>query len=401
MFQRIVFFISSRYMYSKINDSFCKFLYWLYVIGITLSVMGFIVITSVMSGFEYKLKNNILNYTPHVILTTSKGHLNTNEYPIHSFTYLRDVIDIIPIINSNVILQSKYSLAVANMIGIDKTSKDPLLKYLCNAIDASILTSGDYQIILGSKLADKLKVKQGEQIRLIIPGITQITIIGKIPSQRLFTVVGFFDTNNEFDDNIVLVHQNDAARVLHYPINNITGWRLLLHDPFKVDVLSHQQLPIDMIWKDWRAEKGEFFQAVNMEKNMIRLLLNLIAVVAAFNIIGSVSLLVIEKRKEIAILQTLGLKKKQFFIIFMIHGLFIAVIGTIIGIILGLLVVYNINVIIPMFGFLDKHVELPIFINYANIILISLSSLLISLISTIFPAWKAITMQPIETLRYE
>ncbi len=170
----------------------------------------------------------------------------------------------------------------------------------------SELQPGKYNVILGEQLAGQLGVNRGDQIRLMVPSASQFTPMGRLPSQRLFTVIGTFAANSEVDGYEMLVNIQDASRLMRYPAGNITGWRLWLDEPLQVDTLSQQTLPQGTKWQDWRERKGELFRAVRMEKNMMGLLLSLIVAVAAFNIITSLGLMVMEKQGEVAILQTQG-----------------------------------------------------------------------------------------------
>ncbi len=163
-------------------------------------------------------------------------------------------------------------------------------------MDIKALAPGSYNIILGEKLAGQLGVKRGETLRLMVPSASQFTPMGRIPSQRVFNIIGTFAANSEVDGYQILVNQQDASRLMRYPLGNITGWRLFLSQPLSVDSLSQQSLPEGTVWKDWRDRKGELFQAVRMEKNMMGLLLSLIIAVAAFNIITSLGLLVMENK---------------------------------------------------------------------------------------------------------
>ncbi|MGP1953220.1 MAG: lipoprotein-releasing ABC transporter permease subunit LolC [Arsenophonus sp. ET-KM2-MAG3] len=400
MFKSIIFYISLRYIRGQTSSRFNRFVSSLSTIGIALGVMALITVTSVMNGFEYSLQQNILAYIPQVIITTPKGNFNPSQYPAKNITYLQGINRITKIVKNNIILQSRQNIGVAVMIGVDKKWTEPLLNHLQD-IDSSTLIAGSYHVILGIRLAEQLEVKQGDQLRLIVPDVNQLTPIGRIPSQRLFTVVGFFSTKGEADNSELLVNQQDAARLMRYPIGNITGWRLYLNEPLSVDKLSKQTLPTGMIWRDWREQKGEFFQSVKIEKNIMRLLLSLIIIGAGFNIITSLSLLVMEKEFEVAILQTLGLKPYQIMFIFILQGIRNGVIGTIIGVLSGLFITSQLNIIMPIFGLLVKGVELPISINPIDIILIILSSIIISLIATIYPSWRAAAIQPAEALRYE
>ncbi|HHQ2584676.1 lipoprotein-releasing ABC transporter permease subunit LolC [Providencia rettgeri] len=400
MHQSVSLFIGLRYLRGRAADKFGRFVSSLSAIGITLGVAALITVTSVMNGFERSLQDSILAYMPQAILTSASGNIDPAKYPITGLQHLNGVSHIAPIVQSDVVLQSRTNVGVGVMGGIEPEEPSLLLDKLVVG-QRSDLKEGSYNVFLGNKLAETLGVKRGDEVRLIIPGVSQLTPMGRIPSQRLFTVAGIFQTNGEADTSELVVAQQDAARMLRYPTEHITGWRLYLDEPLKVDVLSQQALPNGLVWKDWRERKGEFFQAVRMEKNMMGLLLSLIIAVAAFNIITSLSLLVMEKQGEVAILKTLGLKRWRILMIFMIQGAGAGVIGSLIGTILGTILSSQLNVIMPLIGLLPKGVSLPIVLDYSGILIIALSAMLISLLATLYPSWRAAAVQPAEALRYE
>ncbi|WP_272677909.1 lipoprotein-releasing ABC transporter permease subunit LolC [Providencia sp. PROV019] len=400
MHQSVSLFIGLRYLRGRAADKFGRFVSSLSAIGITLGVTALITVTSVMNGFERSLQDSILAYMPQAILTSASGNIDPAKYPITDLQHLNGVSHVAPIVQSDVVLQSRTNVGVGVMGGIEPEEPSLLLDKLVVG-QRSDLKEGSYNVFLGNKLAETLGVKRGDEVRLIIPGVSQLTPMGRIPSQRLFTVAGIFQTNGEADTSELVVAQQDAARMLRYPTGHITGWRLYLDEPLKVDVLSQQTLPDGLVWKDWRERKGEFFQAVRMEKNMMGLLLSLIIAVAAFNIITSLSLLVMEKQGEVAILKTLGLKRWRILMIFMIQGAGAGVIGSLIGTILGTILSSQLNVIMPLIGLLPKGVSLPIVLDYSGILIIALSAMLISLLATLYPSWRAAAVQPAEALRYE
>ncbi|WP_025475729.1 FtsX-like permease family protein, partial [Yersinia pestis] len=179
------------------------------------------------------------------------------------------------------------------------------------------------------------------------------------------------------------------------------GWRLFLSQPLSVDSLSQQSLPEGTVWKDWRDRKGELFQAVRMEKNMMGLLLSLIIAVAAFNIITSLGLLVMEKQGEVAILQTQGLSRRQIMLVFMVQGATAGVIGALLGAGLGVLLASQLNTLIPILGVLIDGATLPVEIDPLQVTVIALLAMVIALLSTLYPSWRAAAAQPAEALRYE
>ncbi|CUR53699.1 Lipoprotein-releasing system transmembrane protein LolC [Serratia symbiotica] len=396
----IVLFISLRYIHGYTSDIFGRLVSWLSIIGITLGVMALITLLSVMNGFEKKIEKNILNFIPQALITHKKGSINPKDFPKSITKQLKGIYHVSPLIISNVILQSTNNIALGTMIGVYPNEINELTPFLINTKQEK-LKANHYNVIIGSQLANQLKVNYGDILRLIIPNINQFTPIGYIPNQRLFTIIGTFYTNTEVDNYQLLINQQDALHLMHYPDQNITGWRLFFKKPLMIDDVNKQILPKNLEWKDWREHKGELFKAIHMEKNMMSLLLSLIIIVSTFNIITSLSLLVLEKKSEIAILQTQGITRIKIMMIFIIQGSSNGIIGSFLGSILGIFITYNINYILPIFNTLIDITSIPIEINLIQIIIITIISILISVISTLYPSWCASNIHPSEALRYE
>lgn len=393
MYQPVALFIGLRYMRGRAADRFGRFVSWLSTIGITLGVMALVTVLSVMNGFERELQNNILGLMPQAILSAEHGSLNPNQMPEKAVN-LQGVNRIAPLTTGDVVLQSARSVAVGVMLGIDPAQKDPLTPYLVN-VKQSELQPGKYNVILGEQLAGQLGVNRGDQIRLMVPSASQFTPMGRLPSQRLFTVIGTFAANSEVDGYEMLVNIQDASRLMRYPAGNITGWRLWLDEPLQVDTLSQQTLPQGTKWQDWRERKGELFQAVRMEKNMMGLLLSLIVAVAAFNIITSLGLMVMEKQGEVAILQTQGLTPRQIMMVFMVQGASAGIIGALLGAALGALLASQLNNLMPIIGAFLDGAALPVAIEPLQVIVIALVAMAIALLSTLYPSWRAAPLNPL------
>ncbi|EOW6643741.1 lipoprotein-releasing ABC transporter permease subunit LolC [Cronobacter muytjensii] len=399
MYQPVALFIGLRYMRGRAADRFGRFVSWLSTIGITLGVLALVAVLSVMNGFERELQNNILGLMPQAVVSASKGSVNPQQLPADRL-HLQGVNRVAPLTTGDVVLQSARSVAVGVMLGIDPQQRDPLTPYLVN-VKQQDLAAGKYNIILGEQLAGQLGVKRGDQLRLMVPSASQFTPMGRLPSQRLFTVIGTFAANSEVDGYQMLVNIQDASRLMRYPAGNITGWRLWLNEPLKVDVLSQQPLPAGTEWHDWRDRKGELFQAVRMEKNMMGLLLSLIVAVAAFNIITSLGLMVMEKQGEVAILQTQGLTRRQIMAVFMVQGASAGVIGALFGALLGALLASQLNNLMPVIGAFLDGAALPVVIEPLQVIGIALAAMAVALLSTLYPSWRAAATEPAEALRYE
>lgn len=399
MHQPVALFIGLRYMRGRASDRFGRFVSWLSAIGITLGVLALVTVLSVMNGFEKELEKSTLSLMPQALITSEKGSINPQQTPASSLK-LNGVRGITPLTTGDVVLQSARNVGVGVMLGVNADEPDPLTPYLVN-VKQQVLQPGKYNVILGEQLANQLGVKRGEQIRLMVPSASQFTPMGRLPSQRLFTIAGTFAANSEVDGYQILVNQQDASRLMRYPTGNITGWRLALEKPLQVDSLSQQTLPDGLVWKDWRERKGELFQAVRMEKNMMGLLLSLIVAVAAFNIITSLGLLIMEKQGEVAILQTQGLTRRQIVMVFMVQGATAGIVGSVLGALLGVLLASQLNNLMPLIGAFLDGAALPVEISIPQVLTIVVTAMVVALLSTLYPSWRAAAVQPAEALRYE
>lgn len=399
MYQPVALFIGLRYMRGRASDRFGRFVSWLSTIGITLGVLALVTVLSVMNGFERELEGTILGLMPQALIVNEKGAVDPQRLPAQSL-HLNGVSRIAPLTTADVVLQSAHNVSVGVMLGINPDEQDPLTPYLVNT-SQSVLQAGQYNIILGEQLASQLGVKRGDRLRLMVPSVSQFTPMGRVPSQRLFTVAGTYAANSEVDGYQILVNQQDASRVMRYPAGQITGWRLWLDKPLDVANLSQQALPSGLVWKDWRERKGDLFQAVRMEKNMMGLLLSLIVAVAAFNIITSLGLLIMEKQGEVAILQTQGLTRRQIVLVFMVQGASAGIIGSLLGALLGVLLASQLNHLMPVLGLFLDGAALPVAINPWQVVTIALTAMAVALLSTLYPSWRAAAVQPAEALRYE
>lgn len=400
IFRPLAFYIGLRYVYGQKTDGFGRFVSWLSMIGILLGSLGLILVLSVMNGLEDQMQNSILKFLPQAQITTSQGRVNVNNTPSTPFEKLKGVVHVTELVTSDVVLQSEHSITVSTLMGIKPNEGDPITDFIYSG-SISDLQAGKYNVILGQTLANQLGVSVGDKIRLMVTDASQVTPVGRIPSQRLFNVAGLFSVNHDINQALIYVNQYDAKNLLRYPADTITSWRLFLEKPLKIAEVTNTPLPEGLQFKDWRVKRGELFQAIKMEKNVMGLLISLIVIVAAFNIITSLSLLVMEKQGEVAILKTQGLSRFQIMSIFMIQGATSGVIGTILGSVLGLLLAYYLNEIMQALGLSFAGIKLPSLIEPTQIVFIIIGLLMLSLLSTLYPAYRAAKIQPAEALRYE
>ncbi len=388
-------FIAFRYWRSKSGDRFGRLVTNLATLGIVLGVMALIIVLSVMNGLENTQKRNVLSALPHAIVAPSEYH-----WPLSETLVLPPYVNkAVPINRANVIIQSHDGINAGQLIGVTDNKDDPLLADVPNV--AERLPENGFNVLVGTILADQLNLSVGDKIRLMITENSQYTPFGRVPVQRLFTVTGFYPEEMHKQSNGFTLFANltDVGRLMRIPTDQTQGMRLFLNDPFQVTELA-SFFPQEN-WKinDWREQKGEFFQAVRMEKNMMSLLISLIIIVAISNIVTSLSLMVVDKQGEIAILQTQGLTKGQVTQIFISQGAIVGIIGALLGGLLGILATNYLGEVISL---INPHgVSLPTEIDYEQVGIIVLSSIMLSLACTIYPAYRASKIEPAKALRYE
>jgi len=402
MFHPVSTFIGLRYLRGRSGDRFSRFVSYMSTAGITIGVMSLVTVLSVMNGFEAQLKGRILGVLPQAIVSQTDGKTERLEQAPEFIRQLSDAAHPEPIVQSEAVLQSASQLSAGLLIGIKPSEHDPIEEHLI-AGRLENLQAGKYQIFIGHTLARSLDVSIGDKVRLMVTSASQFTPLGRIPSQRLFTVAGIYNTGSDVDGQLMLTHIQDAGKLMRLKPDTMTGWRLFFNDPFVVADLSEQPLPQGWKWQDWRDQRGELFQAVRMEKNMMGLMLGLIIGVAAFNIISALIMVVMEKQSEVAILKTQGMSDRQVLAIFMVQGASSGVIGAVIGGALGVALASNLNAILEAAGVALFSVggELPVLINPIQITIVVVMAIALSLIATLFPSYRASSVKPAEALRYE
>ncbi|PSU27346.1 lipoprotein-releasing ABC transporter permease subunit LolC [Photobacterium phosphoreum] len=402
MFHPVSFFIGLRYLRGRSGDRFSRFVSYMSTAGITVGVMALITVMSVMNGFEQQLKDRILGVLPQAVVTSADGRVPLSEQIPTALKQLPHVTKVTAITRGETIIQSANSLAAGMMIGIEPNQYDPIADHL---IVGSLkdLQPGSFNVIIGQALAVELDIQPGDKIRLMVTSASQFTPLGRLPSQRNFTVSGIYDTGSDVDKQLVFTNISDAGRLLHYKLDQMSGWRLYLDDPFAVTELAKIPLPHDWKWSDWREQRGELFQAVKMEKNMMGLMLGLIIGVAAFNIISALIMVVMEKQAEVAILKTQGMTHRQVLTLFMVQGSSSGVIGALLGGVFGVIVSHYINPIMAFFGVNLAAIggSLPVDFEPMQILAVIVGAIVLSLLATIFPSYRAAAVRPAEALRYE
>jgi lipoprotein-releasing system permease protein len=274
------------------------------------------------------------------------------------------------------------------------------------------LVPGEFDVVLGVELANSLGVQAGDKVTLVAPG-GQVTPAGVVPRLKQMTVVGTFDSGHyEYDSSLVFIHWEDAAKL--FRLEGPTGIRLKLkdlNDARRVAEELSRTLSGDLLLRDWTRQNRTWFAAVQVEKRMMFIILTLIVAVAAFNLVSTLVMTVTDKRADIAILRTLGASPASIMGIFVVQGAMVGVLGTLAGLLLGLGVAFNIDVIVPALeqlfhaSFLPKDIYLisrmPSDPQQSDIVPVAVISLLMAFVATLYPSWRASRVNPAEALRYE
>ena len=385
------------------------------MLGIALGVAALIVVLSVMNGFQEELRSRILGVAAHAQISGSDNTLANWQDVAAGAAKHPEVVAAAPYVMAQGMLAFDQNVQGAVIRGILPEYEDKVAEIgqHMKAGKLSDLHAGEFGIVLGSELARALGVSLGEKLVLIAPQ-GQVTPAGVVPRLKQFRVVGIFEVGMyEYDYGLALIDMSDAQK-LYSMGDKVSGVRLKLKDLYRAPQVTQDlttMLPQDLYISDWTRQHANFFRAVQIEKNVMFIILLLIVAVAAFNIVSTLVMVVTDKQADIAILRTLGASPASIMKIFIVQGALIGVLGTLIGLMGGVLLALNIGVVVPaierLFGvhFLAKDVyyisELPSKLVVNDVVVIAVVSLVLSLLATLYPSWRASRINPAEALRYE
>ncbi|MDM0020753.1 lipoprotein-releasing ABC transporter permease subunit [Variovorax saccharolyticus] len=397
------------------RNGFISFISGVSMFGIALGVAALIIVLSVMNGFQKEVTDRMLGVISHIEIFSRDGQALADVDAIMAAARKNpEVTGVAPFVAAQALLARGEDMKGALIRGIDPKLEPQVTDISTTAQQGALdkLVPGEFGIVLGIELARSMFVRVGDQVTLVAPG-GQVTPAGVMPRFKPFTVVGTFDSGHyEYDSALAMIHAEDAARV--FRLEGPTGVRLKLKDLHQAREVADQlaaTLPGQFLIRDWTRANKTWFAAVQVEKRMMFIILTLIVAVAAFNLVSTLVMTVTDKRADIAILRTLGSSPKSIMGIFVVQGAMVGVIGTLGGLLLGLGIAYNIDVIVPALerlfhaSFLPKDIylisKMPSDPQRGDILPITVISLVLAFVATLYPSWRASRVNPAEALRYE
>lgn len=416
MFKPISVYIGLRYTRAKRRNHFISFISLTSMVGIALGVAVLITVMSVMNGFDEAIRSRILGMARQVSVSDFSGAIIHWKSLQATLSKRADVAAAAPFVNGQGMLANQGQVNPAVVIGIlprDEQAVSSLSEKMTQGT-LSALKRQRFGIVLGHNLANRLGLVMGSKVTLITPQATP-TPAGVIPRFKRFTVVGIFNVGNGvgFDDQVAFIHLADAQVLFQLP-DAVSGIRLKIHNLYdapKITKALQQEFAGRYLISNWTQEFGAFFSAIRLEKTMMFLILTLIIAVAAFNLVSSLVMVVTDKKADIAILRTLGMPPSTIMKIFIVQGSVVGVVGTLLGLIGGIILALNVTSLVTWMEQVF-HIQLlssdiyyvnylPSKLEWSDATKISLMALGMSLLATLYPAWRASRTQPAEALRYE
>jgi lipoprotein-releasing system permease protein len=397
------------------RNRFISFISGVSMLGIALGVAALIIVLSVMNGFQKEVRDRMLSVISHVEVSDASGAALADWRRTASEARRNpQVIGAAPFVASQALIARGDDMRGIVVRGIVPQEEATVTDLAAKLKDTTLarLVPGAWGVVLGGELARSLGVRSGDKVTVILPG-GQVTPAGIVPRLRSLTVVGTFDAGHyEYDSGLALVALEDAAKL--FRVDGPTGVQLRLKDLDRAPRVAAElagSLGPEVVVRDWTSTNRNWFSAVQVEKRLMFIILTLIVAVAAFNLVSTLVMTVTDKRADIAILRTLGATPRSIMGIFIVQGATSGVIGTVAGVLGGLLVAYNIDVIVPAIesvlhvSFLPSSVYLisrmPSDPQQGDIVPIAIISLVLAFLATLYPSWRASRLQPAEALRYE
>lgn len=403
-------FLASRYLKAKRKQAFISVITVISVIGVMVGVMALIVVLSVMNGFREDLMSKILGVNSHLLVLSYEGPFNGYAEVADRADTVEGVVATTPFVYSQVMVNSEGSVSGAVLRGLD-TSTAPAVGRIEEMIKSGTLRSLDEDqdglpaIILGSELSKQLGVRPGDALTVVSP-LGKLTPLGRVPLSRKFKVTGLFDSGMyEYDATMVYVALKEAQDFLGLE-NRVTGIEVRVADIYKADQIGaavSKKLGYPFWTKDWQQMNRSLVSALKLEKLTMAVILIMIVLVGALNIISTLVMVVMEKTRDVAILRAMGATEKSVMAVFMFQGLLVGLVGTLAGLFSGLGLCH----LLARYKFIRLPADvyyistLPVRVEMADVVLVTVAAVLISFAATLYPSWHASHLNPVEALRYE
>lgn len=388
MFSYLTFKIALQYIFRSKTLKFAKFVAFISVAGIALGVAALIVDTAIMQGLHSNLKSRILSITPHIIADNFKSSDKLLEFD--------DVLAVSPFIQEQALLQTPGGLSLVYVQGIDENNlklKNGIFKSDLDLV--RIPKKGSYQLNAMASVYLDNNIRLNTQARLISTINSRYTPLGITPSQRIFTLKYYFPSTNTNNSIATVIGNIDDVRRLFRLRENSLKLRIYTKDAFKIDKVKQYLDKNNVSYNLWSDYLGDFFKAIALEKVTMTIMLALIIIVAAFNILSALSMMITSRLNEIAILKTIGLSDTKIKGIFILMGLIVGVLGTFIGVIIGIPLTYAVVSYMNSMGTMSA---VSASIDMTNLIYVAIGSILMSLIFTLYPASRAAKADPVLNL---
>ncbi len=407
---RLTWFIGMRFAGARRRSQFVSFISGISILGLTLGVGLLLTVLSVMNGFERELKERILGIMPHGTIE--------HRYGVEDWQALSaeleisgDFVATAPFVSLQTMLSYRREVKPVAVYGID-LQQERSVSRVDEFIDAQALTLLEQSggIIIGAGIAKALNIEVGKKLTLLVPSNKGR---GALPKIKPLTVLGLIESGTELDHNLAIMNLDEASQLSAFP-GRVSGVRVKTKDLFDAPQYVYRQvrsLPYGYYGTDWTRTHGNLFHAIQMSKNLVGLLLFLIVGIAAFNVVSTLVMVVVDKQSDIAILKTLGASRSTITRIFMVQGTLIGALGTAGGLLLGYLGSQSAQMIVSGleyllgFQFLTSDIYpvsyVPVEIWLSDFLMVGFVALLLSFLATIYPAWRAAKIEPAEALRYD
>lgn len=403
--------VGLRYLTARKGSRFMSLFSLASIAGIALSVLAMILVLSVMNGFEGEMRDRLLRTLPHAQLQLP---INEHQWQAVAEQLQREssIVGVAPQNRARVLLAANDSVQGGDMYGVLPERESAVSEVADTMIQGQwdALTDGRFGVVLGRSLARQLNVGLGDSVTIILPKVS-VTPLGVFPRTRRFEVVGIFASSSQMDGSQLYVHLNDAGRLLRLG-DRASALRIKFNDVLSAPELAadmQSRYPQNWQWRSWRDENQSLFNAMQLEKTMVSLMLGVIVVVAVFNLVSILTMAVADRRKDVAVLRTMGASRRDVLHIFLIYGTAMGLLGIVIGAVGGSALAVSIEPINQWIMQLSRDldapmvfaVRMPAVLQLSQVLLIVSTAIVLCLLAVLYPAWRASLIHPAEALRYE